>query len=57
LYNFTTKLQLIKKFREESFDLLSNYEPEYIRNKPIVYLKEFANLDQFKYSYKLSGIP
>eukprot|EP00347_Sterkiella_histriomuscorum_P014175 403361874 len=57
LYNYQTKLQTIKKFREEAFAMINEENQSEIKNQPIIFLKEFTHLEMFKFSYKLSNVP
>lgn len=57
LYTTTSKLAVVKNFREEALTLLCEYSQAEVKAAPVAHLKDFLSVDQFKYSYKLSNLP
>lgn len=57
LYSNTSKLAVIKNFREEVIGMAKEYSPESVKKGALVHLKDFAEPEQFKYLYKLSNLP
>ncbi len=57
LYSTASKLAVVKNFREEAFNLHTDFTSQEVKVAPIVHLKDFIDPDQFKYLYKLSNLP
>ena len=52
-----SKLAIVNNFREEAFELLSEYSPEIVKEGHLCHLKDFLQQDQFKYLFRLSNLP
>ena len=57
LYSTSSKLALVKNFRDEAVGLLTDFTSEDVKGSPLAHLKEYSNTDQFKYWFKLSNLP
>lgn len=57
LYSTSSKLAVVKNFREEAFELIKDFKSEDVKSSPLAHLKEYSNPDQFKYLFKLSNLP
>jgi hypothetical protein len=57
LYSNTSKLAVIKNFREEALGLAKGYTPDQVKKGALVHLKDFTDPEQFKYLFKLSNLP
>jgi hypothetical protein len=57
LYSNSSKLAVMKNFREEVFGLMRSKPLEEIKASPIVHLKDFASSDQIKYLFKPLSLP
>ena len=57
LYSTASKLAVIKNFREEAFNLHTDFTSQEVKAAPLGYFKDFIDPDQFKFLYKLSNLP